>query len=64
MDALAGGDLTNEFPVTGDANKRTAQIEDFRRACSLIDASIPLVCVCGNHDVGNRPTSKTLKAYR
>ena len=61
---MAGGDLTNEFPVTGDASKRDAQIEDFRRACALVDASIPLVCVCGNHDVGNTPTIKTLKAYR
>ena len=29
-----------------------------------IDPSIPLVCVCGNHDVGNTPTPEYIDRYR
>ncbi len=28
-----------------------------------LDSEIPLVCVCGNHDVGNKPTKDTIKGY-
>ena len=27
------------------------------------DPSIPLVCVCGNHDVGDQPTRKSIQRY-
>jgi hypothetical protein len=40
------------------------QVQDFKEYMSLIDASIPLVCVCGNHDVGDRPTPDTIALYR
>ena len=29
-----------------------------------VDESIPLVCVCGNHDVGNTPTRATVALFR
>lgn len=29
-----------------------------------LQPSIPLICVCGNHDVGNVPTPDTLTEYR
>ncbi len=28
-----------------------------------LDKSIPLVCVCGNHDIGNTPTRETVAGY-
>jgi hypothetical protein len=31
---------------------------------SKIDEDIPLLCVCGNHDVGNTPNKVTLERYR
>ena len=31
---------------------------------SRLDKSIPLVCVCGNHDVGDKPTVATVSSYR
>ena len=31
---------------------------------SKLDASIPLVCVCGNHDVGNVPNRRTIDAWK
>jgi serine/threonine-protein phosphatase CPPED1 len=33
-----------------------AQYTDFKRVWSLLHPDIALVCLCGNHDVGNRPT--------
>jgi hypothetical protein len=38
------------------------QNADFKEAMS--DLSVPLVCVCGNHDVGDRPTQTSLDKYR
>ena len=31
---------------------------------STIDDDIPLLCVCGNHDVGNSPTQATIQRYK
>ena len=28
-----------------------------------LDAEIPLLCVCGNHDVGNAPSAVTIERY-
>ena len=28
-----------------------------------LDPEIPLVCVCGNHDVGEEPTKETIEGY-
>ena len=42
--------------------RRRRQGADFKRITA--DLAIPLVCVCGNHDVGDRPTPASLKAYR
>lgn len=54
------GDLVNQ--VSGP--QHAAQVREFQRIARQIDPSIPLVCVCGNHDVGNRPTGATLTTYR
>jgi len=29
-----------------------------------LDPDIKLVCVCGNHDIGNEPTAVTVQNYR
>merc|ERR1711939_809288 len=47
-----------------DEKVRRAQIDDFKRVMSGIEEDIPLLCVCGNHDVGNRPNSRTIDLYR
>lgn len=38
------------------------QNEDFKAATAGLQ--VPLVCVCGNHDVGDRPTPTSLRKYR
>lgn len=55
------GDLTNATP---DHPRYQNQVTQFHRDFSRVDAEIPLVCVCGNHDVGNRPTSASIANYQ
>lgn len=55
------GDLVDAMPGTV---KKPKQVADFKRVFSKLDADIPLVCVCGNHDVGDEPTESTVKQYR
>ena len=55
------GDLVDAFPGTLHYE---AQIRDLKQTFQLLDPNIPMVCVCGNHDVGNSPTKESLKSYR
>jgi len=47
------GDLINK---TGDP----VQTAEYHRVTAMIDKSIPVYAVPGNHDVGNTPTAETL----
>jgi len=55
------GDLTNATP---NHPRYRAQVSQFHRDFSKVDAEIPLVCVCGNHDIGNRPTPDSIASYQ
>ncbi|TWU15640.1 Calcineurin-like phosphoesterase superfamily domain protein [Allorhodopirellula heiligendammensis] len=55
------GDLTNATP---NHPRYRAQVNQFHSDFSKIAPEIPLVCVCGNHDVGNRPSSGSIASYR
>lgn len=60
------GDMVNAMPQASsaeDREKRQAQTQAFRAACARVDPSVPLVCVCGNHDVGDRPNAATISEY-
>ncbi|XP_034256067.1 serine/threonine-protein phosphatase CPPED1-like [Thrips palmi] len=57
------GDLINAFP-DADKEMRAQQEKDFKEIMSKLNPSIPLVCVCGNHDVGNQPTPESVAVYR
>eukprot|EP00040_Diaphanoeca_grandis_P020677 m.109965 g.109965 ORF g.109965 m.109965 type:complete len:321 (-) comp28001_c0_seq2:33-995(-) len=66
--AIVCGDLVNAYPDTGDrkeedAIKRKDEIKEFKSISDKIDPSIALICVCGNHDVGNRPTPESITEY-
>ena len=39
------------------------QAKDFKRVWSKLDEDIALVCLCGNHDVGNRPTAQSIQNW-
>jgi 3',5'-cyclic AMP phosphodiesterase CpdA len=64
--AVVCGDLTNSLvDLTPDADPavRDRQVADFKRVFAQIRPDVPLVCVCGNHDVGNRPTDRSIARY-
>jgi len=67
------GDLINEYPETAEFRRvgKTAdaaiaerQVADFKRIMSCVDAAIPLVCLCGNHDVGDLVDRAAIEVYR
>lgn len=56
------GDLIDSMPST-ELGKR--QMIDFKRIFKRLDSiDVPLVCVCGNHDVGDVPTEENISEYR
>ncbi|KAH7947344.1 hypothetical protein HPB52_010256 [Rhipicephalus sanguineus] len=55
------GDLVDAMP--GDELKPEEEA-DFKRVFSKMSSEVPLVCVCGNHDIGNQPTPASVYAYR
>ncbi len=55
------GDLTNAEPKHA---RYRAQVAQYHQDFSKVDSEIPLVCVCGNHDIGNRPTPKSIASYQ
>eukprot|EP01043_Picozoa_sp_COSAG02_P050771 COSAG02_NODE_5261_length_4489_cov_10.826879_1_plen_335_part_00 len=65
--AVVCGDLVNAMPEAmgkGDSEKRAVQLSAFKEACARVHSSVPLVCVCGNHDVGDRPNAASIEQYR
>lgn len=57
------GDLLDAYPEQ-EPERRSLQQKDFKDVFAELDPDIPLVCVCGNHDVGNTPTPETVQQYR
>ena len=55
------GDMVNAFPWEKHNDQ---QVKDFAEVFQELEPSIPLVCVCGNHDVGDTPTQDSLQKYR
>ena len=42
---------------------RSRQEADFKKVFESLDPAIPMLCVCGNHDIGNSPTHQTIERY-
>jgi len=60
------GDMLDSFPGP-DENLlalRERQYVDFVHVFKNLDPEIKLVCICGNHDVGDEPTEEMVKVYR
>jgi len=61
------GDMLDAFPYDeeGEENcqRRALQYNDFVEVFKELDPSVKLVCVCGNHDIGNIPTEESLETY-
>lgn len=52
------------FGTPTGTDLRNAQEDDFRRVMAEMSSEVPLVCVCGNHDIGNEPTPESVRSYR
>jgi len=48
----------------GDSSTSTTFLVDFQQVFEDLHPAIPLVCVCGNHDIGDSPTVATVAQYR
>jgi len=46
--------------VSVDTELHQSQVIAFQKVFSKLHPSISLVCVCGNHDVGNNPEKQTI----
>ena len=51
------------FFLVGWPKLKKQQLKDFKRIFSRVKSEIPLICVCGNHDVGNAPTPESINKY-
>jgi len=56
------GDLVDAMPDKFPEIRKKQEL-DLKEIYSKLDPSIPMICVCGNHDVGQRPTPETLRSY-
>eukprot|EP00924_Labyrinthula_sp_SR-Ha-C_P002604 maker-scaffold_13-snap-gene-1.48-mRNA-1 protein AED:0.04 eAED:0.04 QI:127/1/1/1/0.71/0.62/8/896/313 len=59
---VVNGDLVNAPPQQAKLN--AVQIKDFKKIFAELDPEIKMVCVSGNHDVGNSPTKESIEVYR
>ena len=57
------GDLVDAFPDKFP-EVRARQEKDLKEVYSKLSPEIPMICVCGNHDVGNAPTKETIETYK
>jgi len=57
-------DFWSKGDLEGGRKKRLQELVAYKDVYSKLDKSIPLVCVCGNHDVGNKPTTETIQLYK
>ncbi|XP_050437584.1 serine/threonine-protein phosphatase CPPED1-like isoform X2 [Adelges cooleyi] len=57
------GDLVHAMP-SKDEKTNKLQVQDFKKVYDKLHRSISLVCVCGNHDVGNEADEQSIDMYR
>ena len=55
------GDLVNAYP--SKTNKYAQEVEDFKNIFSKVSPLIKLVCLCGNHDVGEKPSEADVAVF-
>jgi len=56
------GDLVDAFPT--EIALRKSQVTDLKIVLRELDPEISVVCVCGNHDIGDVPTEDGIQSYR
>lgn len=64
--AVVCGDLVHSYPgVQGfTLEQHRAEVAQYKDIFSAVHSDIALVCTCGNHDIGDRPTAATIENWR
>lgn len=69
------GDMLDAFPYAewpesqenyrcGTQELREEQYKDFVKVFQELCPEVKLICICGNHDIGDVPSADTLKVYK
>jgi len=53
-----------DYELEECARIQQKQFDDFKSVFDEVHADIALVCLCGNHDIGNRPTPESIETFR
>lgn len=61
---VVSGDMTHSPPSRQDDDAYSKQVAVYQMCMSQLDATIPVVHVPGNHDVGDTPNPETIASYR
>lgn len=56
--------MIDAYPYANLASLRDEQIRDLKVTLMQLNPEIKLVCVCGNHDIGDTPTESTIQMYK
>jgi len=56
------GDLVHEFPHKS-LEKHARQMDDFEDLIIQLDEEIEIFAICGNHDLGNKPTTDSIGRF-
>ena len=60
----ASRSTVEKLPDMEENSLNRQQMRDFKKVFSQVDSDIPLVCVCGNHDVGDMPNRQTVQLWQ
>jgi len=60
----AAKSTADKLPDMDEDSLNRQQMRDFKKVFSQVDSDIPLVCVCGNHDVGDMPNRQTVQLWQ
>eukprot|EP00039_Didymoeca_costata_P020173 m.340314 g.340314 ORF g.340314 m.340314 type:complete len:329 (+) comp19236_c0_seq1:132-1118(+) len=60
--AVVCGDLVNSYPSA--RSEQDKEVATFKKIFSKLKDDIPLVCVCGNHDLGYTPSPADISLFR
>jgi len=57
-------DIWSKKGLKHGQKRRIEELRAYKDIYRNLNKDIPLVCVCGNHDVGNQPTKMTIQLYK
>lgn len=57
--------ICGNFTRAGPSDKdHFPQVEAFKSSLEKLDSAIPVICVCGSNDIGEKPCTESVETYR